>query len=150
MTPVDMTDFGTKTGNCFQACLASILEVPLDEVPHFMTMRGDWFEHFNNWMAERGLFTVEVSLNAEKIISCLSPRQWVIITGRSSRGCDHAVVGRSSDDEANPGFLLIHDPHPSREFFEDREPELVMFMGISSSYVGYISRSMFQETNDAA
>lgn len=33
MKPVDQTTFGAPHGNCLMACVASILEVPLDSLP---------------------------------------------------------------------------------------------------------------------
>lgn len=40
-------------GDCFRACLASILEVPLDEVPR--PSGDDWVERYDDWLAPRGL-----------------------------------------------------------------------------------------------
>ena len=36
MTPVFQTDYRIPGGNCFQACVASIMELPLQEVPNFL------------------------------------------------------------------------------------------------------------------
>lgn len=36
MTPVLQTDYRAPGGNCFQACVASILDLPLASVPHFL------------------------------------------------------------------------------------------------------------------
>lgn len=44
MKPVDQTTFGFPGGNCFSACIASLLEMPLDDVPYFM--HGDWYDAF--------------------------------------------------------------------------------------------------------
>lgn len=50
MKPIDQTIVST-TGNCLQACLASFLELPIEEVPNFrrygrmMNVRmEDWLE----------------------------------------------------------------------------------------------------------
>ena len=50
MKPVDQTTFGSPHGNCFQAGVASALELPLEEVPHFCD--GDnpmWLIDLENW-----------------------------------------------------------------------------------------------------
>ena len=139
MKPVDQTLFGTENGNCFQACVASLLEVPIDSLPHFVMMRGeigntgersaDWFDHFDHWMKSRGLYSVECSLKHESIMACVSEDSFCILTGKSNRGCNHAVVGCTGSPVSVEGFLLIHDPHPSREFFGGNVPDWVMFIG---------------------
>lgn len=142
MNPVDQTDLTTTSGNCFQACVASLLGVGLDELPHFVMMSGkvgdtdleseDWFDHFDNWMRERGLFSIECSLKSGPVMSCVSADTFCILTGESPRGCMHAVVGKTTDSPlAYRAFLLVHDPHPSRAFFGNEEPDRVMFIGRS-------------------
>ncbi len=42
MKPVDQTTFGHPGGNCFSACVASLLEMSVDQVPYFMG-HDDWF-----------------------------------------------------------------------------------------------------------
>ena len=56
MIPVDQTilydpDPASLMGNCFQACVASIFELPLDMVPHFC-QEEDWYLLFTNWLEE--------------------------------------------------------------------------------------------------
>ena len=41
MKPVDQTLFGEGRGNCLPACIASVLELPLEAVPHFV-LEDDW------------------------------------------------------------------------------------------------------------
>ena len=41
-------------GNCMQAAIASLLELPLEEVPHFLEHGCDWFEVFYNYLKEHG------------------------------------------------------------------------------------------------
>lgn len=36
MKPIDQTTFGVPGGNCFSACVASLLELSIDDVPYFM------------------------------------------------------------------------------------------------------------------
>jgi hypothetical protein len=50
--PVDQTTYGLHDGNCFSACLASILEIPIAGVPVFL---GSYWDDFLPWLAERGL-----------------------------------------------------------------------------------------------
>lgn len=49
----EQTDEG---GDCFSACLASILELPIDEFPNFLDSRpygkGGWFHRWQIWLYE--------------------------------------------------------------------------------------------------
>ena len=139
MKPVDQTLFEPTNGNCFQACVASILECSLDNIPNFCWLSGKiegtnnyslhWIDHFNAWLQQHGYFAVECQLCRDRVISCLTTKAYCILTGKSPRGCLHSVVGQVCDQYVD-GFQLIHDPHPSREFFgENNAVESVMFIG---------------------
>ncbi len=103
-------------GNCVAACVASILGVPLDRVPHFIEFGvqfGDSEDvkevsHGSNWwammlgfLAGRGLWVVEL----DKVTDA-DPDEFVLVAGMSPRGVMHQVVYREG--------RLWHDPHPSR------------------------------------
>ena len=85
-----------KDGNCFAACLASILEVPLKTVPE-MSEEG-WLEEANEFLSKHGLSYKRIPIGATK------PVGYGTIEGISPRGGLHACV--SLDGE------LIWDPHP--------------------------------------
>ena len=57
MIPVYQTAFGgpdsPTPGDCFRACVASILELPIDEVPHFCAAE-EWIPPLQAWFRERG------------------------------------------------------------------------------------------------
>lgn len=117
MKPVDQTTFGLPGGNCFSACVASLLEIPIDEVPYFMgdtgeVLAGDdpekWFERFEQWLSPRGLYPILLDIHGISwrpaglhILSGCSPR------GRGRADDLHSVVAQGSE--------ILHDPHPSRD-----------------------------------
>lgn len=108
MIPVDQTyfvgdDSGVK-GNCLQAAVASLLEKPLDAVPHFV--------EFGDWRAALYLYLEGESL--EMRVHKEDPGIECIATGMSPRQVYHAIVW-------NKG--LAHDPHPSRGGFVDDPTE---------------------------
>lgn len=111
MIPVDQTTFGVSRGNCFSACVASLLELPIADVPFFM---GDeqWWSSFNDWLRPRGFYALCVMLPAEA-----HPPGLNILSGKSPRG-PHAVVAHGID--------VIHDPHPSRAGLLTREDVIVL------------------------
>jgi hypothetical protein len=103
--PVDQTLFAGErdpsdpdsAGNCMQAAFASLLELPLDEVPHFLAPE-DWWGAICEWVLEQGYCIAVTSIP----LAALG-----IMSGRSPRGpWNHAVVSRGDE--------LVHDPHPSR------------------------------------
>jgi hypothetical protein len=111
VTPVDQEFLHQpeqgQHGDCMRACLASLLDLPLQSVPHFAQLAADGQGDFWTMVAEfcrsHGFSFVTMAGSfvwAEDEI-------YHIIGGPSPRGNGHhAVVGRNGN---------IHfDPHPSR------------------------------------
>lgn len=60
MKPVDQTQFAGEGvgGNCVQASVASILGLPLIDVPHFLEIADrpeEWELAFMDWLEDRGV-----------------------------------------------------------------------------------------------
>lgn len=110
MKPVDQTIFGDKKGNCFAACIATILEVPLESLPNFAVefTGDDWAERMAEWLMEHlGVSVINVEVKDEaSCLRCLNGVEHVV-GGKSPRGdFGHCVVA--------VGGKVVHDPHPSR------------------------------------
>lgn len=88
------------TGNCFQACVASVLELPIDDVPHFVVEPGNWFSNFERWARRRGYWIAMVS-GSEAIAAFAG---YAIVNGLSPRDTQHSVVYNGEE--------LAHDPNP--------------------------------------
>lgn len=43
-----------ERGDCLRACMASLLELPREEVPHFVGMGDAWYSEWMRWLHERG------------------------------------------------------------------------------------------------
>jgi hypothetical protein len=99
---VDQTTFGFPGGNCFSACVASLLRIPLGDVPYFMDAE-DWFDAFDKWLRQFRLYP----LRFEKY----TPPGYSIMSGTSPRAAKpddlHSVVAFCGE--------VAHDPHPSRD-----------------------------------
>lgn len=107
MIPVDQTTFGEGVGNCFSACVASILEMQIDDVPFFGADEL-WWDRFQEWLALRGLYAMCIQCKPEH-----APRGFHVVGGKSPRGNFlHAVVAK--------GETIVHDPHPSRDGVHSR------------------------------
>ena len=103
MIRVDQTLFGGDS-NCVGACVASVLEVPSADVPHF-GLHGDWSSMLNMWLAARDLWFLSVPFRRDG--TPWIGVGWHLMIGEGPRGACHTVVGFSGE--------IVHDPHPSRD-----------------------------------
>ena len=114
MIRVDQTTFGHGKGNCFTACVASILELSLESVPNFCLDHegGAWFPALREWLAARSCGVVywpvqndEERSSLLRFASELKIVPW-IASGPNADGVAHSTVW--------VGDALAHDPNPSR------------------------------------
>jgi len=108
MTPTKQTKLyqkdGAHNGNCFAACVASLLDLPLWMVPPFEEGfgRAEWYEtRFDEWLAR--MFKMRrVKLEGHQIDKL---PEFYVASGHSERGVSHAVIYSNG--------IMVHDPHPS-------------------------------------
>jgi hypothetical protein len=109
--PVDQDRFAKRcdkcpgfhaNGNCASAVIASILELPLSEVPYFVEAKHGWWPWLEEWLERRGY---EIEVVARENL----PPGPVYASGTSPRGFSHAVVW-----EGGPNGRVVHDPHFTR------------------------------------
>ena len=106
-----------EQGDCFAACVASLLELSLSEVDKYLdglatpgAVKTGWWQAFVTWCGERDLVPLYYALSDAH--SNFTPDQYAygepglryIACGLSPRGLEHAVVYRDGK--------LDHDPHP--------------------------------------
>jgi hypothetical protein len=112
MTPVDqefvhLPEQG-QYGDCMRACVASLLDLPITDVPHFAQIdaegNGDFWLMVAEFCRKHGYAFVTM---AGRFVWSEDPI-YHIIAGPSPRGhgVHHAVVGRNGQ--------VFFDPHPSR------------------------------------
>jgi len=107
-----------RVGDCFRACVATIIGRTTEWVPHFGLL-GDLhaMETAIAWLNYQGY---EVGMHADDFPELkLMPLH--IMRGFSSRGIYHGVVGDTSTGE------MVHDPHPSRAGIKSAESRLYLF-----------------------
>lgn len=112
MKPVDQTILNPDTGNCFSACLASIIELELEEVPNFLEIAGgDANQMFNlarAWTIRNFGCTIlrvlpdGITTDTSKPVPCIAGG----VAPHYPNGF-HAVVGHI---RGNGTFVLDHDP----------------------------------------
>lgn len=102
---VDQTKLHSESvrGNCLAACLASVLEVEIEEIPQFEDMGEDWTRYVMKYLRSRRLDVQSVQASHWQP----APGRIALAMGPSPRGgCHHAVLWQDGH--------VLHDPHPSR------------------------------------
>lgn len=102
-------------GDCWRACIASLLGRPRADVPHFVAQSDaaeiDWLEATQRWIRQE--YDQELHYFAAQWPIDKSLSKHVIVVGRSPRGVGHAVLALATTGE------VVHDPHPSRDGLVD-------------------------------
>jgi len=93
-------------GNCFQACVASVLEIPLEgSFNHGLFSDEEWFERFNEWLRQYRLACIFIQCSPDKPLNS-TLLFGIHIAEMEAVGANlkHAVV--------IDGDKIIHDPMP--------------------------------------
>ena len=94
-------------GDCHRACVASILELPIEEVEHFADNDPSALE-FNNrirkWCRDRGYVyaSFAYSVDPREYMAMENKDIYYILGGKSSIGANHSVVCLNDK--------IVHDP----------------------------------------
>ncbi len=89
-----------EDGNCFQAAVASLLGLELEQVPNFMDDKPRFEERYIRFVAERGFSIICLDFETARNLDA-----YYLALGRSDRAVGHVVVYRKGQ--------LAHDPHPA-------------------------------------
>lgn len=131
MKPVKQTIFDDTHGDCFRACVASIFEFPIEEMPNFWENTQDtkkFWKLNDKWMRENfGYRCISFEFQDDDIhliddilcVACAkSPR---------SNAVDHAVVWLNG---------ILHDPHPSHSGLSEEPNTFTIFIPLNPSVQG--------------
>ena len=90
-------------GNCYAAAIASLLEIPITEVPNVETLfhiEGQlWLDVMLKFLESKGYKLQTKSVTEDGY--------YYIASGDSPRGVKHSVIYFNGK--------MVHDPHPTRE-----------------------------------
>lgn len=115
----DGRDADGRPGDCLRACVASLVEETLEDVPHFAEVAdtaadpAQWWWELTAWVDRRFGDRMEIVCIKPEFPVYDTPReemwpQHVIATGPSPRGdFNHCVLVDAWTGE------MVHDPHPS-------------------------------------
>lgn len=118
MTPVDSIiavhdPENGQIGDCHRACIASLLDLPILDVPHFFDYPIDKGGDKGNkacedWLNQIGLTCVEIPMKADSLDDFLdfvgkyTGKSYYFIVAKSKGGHNHCVIGH--------GNKIVHDP----------------------------------------
>ena len=112
-----------ENGNCLQAAIASILELPLDKVPDFCLHRN-WWTRLEKFLYLHNLEPLRLGTDEAGNWPVLkSYHLWFV---RNKDGLRHAVVGRLGE--------IVHDPHLGNVV--DKIEECIVFISLMCSENG--------------
>jgi hypothetical protein len=110
MIPVYQTIFSDELygihGNCFPACIASLMELKLEDVPATQSMGSNWFSVLFYFLDERGYEFLGTGKKENALTYDSGVEGFYIVNGSSPRGIrrGHSVIFKNGK--------LVHDPHP--------------------------------------
>ena len=116
-------DFSPAKGNALQACVASLLGLPLHDVPNFIALDCGYEEGINMYLQEMSPEHCTMTMVKKKVASVNESdlQKLCILRGKSPRGnFGHVVVARLVETNG-PLFEMIHDPHPASNFLDKEE-----------------------------
>lgn len=109
-------------GNCLVACVASMLDEPIDEVPNFYTFYGledredttagdpMWMRVLNLWMEKKHRKKISIRDKNQS-----TGEEYVIMRGKSLRNHPHCCIFKKEGENLVPFF----DPHPTSQFLKE-------------------------------
>jgi hypothetical protein len=142
MIPVDQVRTGSPKGQCTEAAVASVLEVPLDRVPGLWDPEGEDPRPIRRWVQFLGFiisqgyqfvrFNLEAPIPVEDLdfealglghVDRFFVRGHHLLGGENPDGVGHMVVARAG--------VVVHDPNPSRQGLATVE-EVIVFIPLDA------------------
>lgn len=136
MLPVFQTRFnGPGGGNCLSACVASLLELPIEQVPDFNASSGYWFRDLVDWCADRdvGVIYMDQGTSLKGIYSKVLCIEVWTVKGIEER---HAIVSKR-DLVTKEGLkqwqwrrVRVHDPKGKPSALFELQYVLILLPGV--------------------
>lgn len=115
MKPVYQTRYKRGEGNCLPACIASILEVPIESIPDFCSLPGYWATRLFEWCEKQGLLFLYWDHADNVPLFCNNAYLILSLELEGIKDEHHAVVGKTSRIDCEDGWQwqthIIHDPN---------------------------------------
>ena len=140
MTPVHQEIVDPRLGDCVRACFASLMDLPLQDVPNFSALptRQMWMhaqvQGMYHWLRPQGLDILEWSEPdplPEDVYGDEPFHPYVIASGPSATFPDsrHVVIAERYWDEERSRWRarFVHDPNPAGRFIPHATDYLHIF-----------------------
>lgn len=114
MKQIFQSEIHELRGDCQRAAVASILEVELCQVPHFILYAGDeWYRMFLGYMELMGYGFISTA-TAEHVREAITINGAILASVKSKTysGGSHAIL-------INNNGVCIHDPNPNQSFLHE-------------------------------
>lgn len=147
MIPVYQRIIDKDIGDCYTACLASIMSLPYEAVPQFLrelTEQGREYDFYNvvgDWLNAKGYCYVMVH---ERSVAdwrgMLGCHAIATVPSQKYSGGTHAVVVKWVQSEAYPDkkvykCVLVHDPNPENKPYHYKDIMYFTFIVPQAIYI---------------
>jgi len=102
-----------ERGDCFQACVASILEISLEEAFDIWKAKRPLFPEFNKWLQKYGLYCKYKPYESKQQIKKVKGYHMAGVKSTYIEGEHHVVVIKDGE--------FAHDPNPHATSIGDLE-----------------------------
>lgn len=108
MKPIYQTIVDIKSGDCIRACVASILELPIDAVPNFIRFSTSWHNVLKYFLLSLGYDWYGTGFPHSHKIKEYTIKGFVIgsVASKTFKDTTHSIV-------VNSKGLCVHDPNPN-------------------------------------
>lgn len=127
----------TTPTNCLQACLASILEIPIKDIPDFSDR--EWLKELNDWLFPRGFYVLDFHFDDPDDHRLLQGYQLGAIPSNNHPGKMHCVVCRNGH--------IVWDPLTGEKEGEEIAADYDIFIALDASRMYVLSESLPIEGN---
>jgi len=112
-----------ESNDCTRACIATILNLPIAEVPNFVAMGGSWVKRVREFLRPFGMTVMNVAFTGDED----SPPDGVLCLagGAGPRGVDHHVVWRDKQ--------VVWDPYPGGGGLLAPPDDYLLFLPLDAS-----------------
>ena len=105
MKKVYQTIIDPENGNCMEACIASLLEINLSDVPTFNKEGHKWYDDCQKFLARYDLQILCFNANEDMDLELLLGYYIVAVKSPNFKEAGHVVIMKKG--------IVIHDPNPN-------------------------------------
>ena len=103
-------------GDCYRACVASVLELPISQVPHLndgLESKNEyWKDKWQEWLNEKGYSYISIVFDKWplELMGNIAPNVYYLLGGLTIDNIGHTIVCLNDKIVNNPGSSLITTP----------------------------------------